>query len=44
MPLSKLGKKIKKVLIGEYGKKKGTRVFYSMEHKHPKWMKKRKGR
>jgi len=41
MPLSKIGRKMKRVLINEYGKKKGSRIFYSMEHSHPKWMKKR---
>lgn len=42
MPLSKLGKKIKRVMIRHYGKKKGTQVFYAMEHSHPKWLKKRR--
>ncbi len=34
MPLTKKGKKLKKIFIGEYGSKKGTRVFYGYEHKH----------
>lgn len=42
MPLTKLGKMMKKKLVKEYGKKKGTRIFYSMEHKHKNWTKKRK--
>lgn len=39
MPLSKLGQKMKLKLIKEYGKTKGTSVFYAMERKHPKWTK-----
>ena len=33
MPLSKAGKKIKKNLEEQYGKKKGEQVFYAMENK-----------
>jgi len=45
MPLSKLGKKMKRILIREYGREKGLRIFYAMEHKHPEWrLKKKKGR
>jgi len=42
MPLTELGKKMKRKLIKEYGKKKGTKVFYAMEHKKPRWTKKRR--
>ena len=28
------------ILIKEYGKKKGRRIFYSMEHTQPDWVKK----
>ncbi len=37
MPLSKVGKKIRKNMEEEYGKKKGKSVFYAMEHTHPSW-------
>lgn len=44
MPLSKLGKKMKRTLIEEYGEKRGEKVFYAMLHEKPKWHKKwRKG-
>lgn len=33
MPLNKKGKKIKKAMEKEYGKKKGDRVFYASENK-----------
>lgn len=33
MPMSKAGKKIKKNLEEQYGKKKGKQVFYAMENK-----------
>jgi hypothetical protein len=33
MPLTKKGKKIKAAMIKEYGKEKGTRVFYASENK-----------
>ena len=33
MPLSKKGSKIKKVMIKQYGKKKGERVFYASANK-----------
>lgn len=36
MPLTKKGHKIKRVFMNEYGKKKGTRIFYAFENKHPK--------
>ena len=32
MPLNKKGKKIKKAMIKQYGKKKGQSVFYAMEN------------
>ena len=32
MPLNKKGKKIKKAMIKQYGKKKGESVFYAMEN------------
>lgn len=34
MPLTKKGKKLKKVFEKEYGKKKGDKVFYAYENKH----------
>ena len=43
MPLSSKGRKIKREMIKEYGLRKGKKVFYSMEHSHPSW-KKRKTR
>lgn len=36
MPLSKKGKKLKGKFIKEYGKKKGTNLFYAYEKKHGK--------
>ena len=33
MPLNKKGKKIKKSMVKQYGKKKGEAVFYAMENK-----------
>jgi hypothetical protein len=33
MPLTKKGKKIKKAMLGEYGKKKGESVFYAAQNK-----------
>lgn len=39
MALNKKGKKIKRAMKKEYGMKKGTRVFYASEHKHPDWLK-----
>ena len=33
MPLTKKGKKTKKALVEEYGKKKGEEIFYKMENK-----------
>ena len=33
MPLSKKGRKIKKEMIKQYGKKKGERVFYASANK-----------
>jgi len=35
MPLSIKGKHMLNTLILEYGKKKGRRIFYAMEHKRP---------
>lgn len=35
MPLSKKGKKLKGLFIMEYGRKRGTGIFYSYEHLHP---------
>ena len=32
MPLNKKGKKIKKAMVKQYGKKKGQSVFYAMEN------------
>lgn len=34
MPLSKKGKKILKEFQEEYGKEKGTTIFYAWENKH----------
>jgi len=33
MPLTKKGKKIKKAMESEYGKKKGESVFYASQNK-----------
>lgn len=33
MPLTKKGKKIKRAMVKEYGKKKGERIFYATENK-----------
>ena len=33
MPLTEKGKKIKKAMVKNYGKKKGERVFYASENK-----------
>jgi hypothetical protein len=33
MPLNKKGKKIKKAMEKEYGKKKGEKIFYASENK-----------
>lgn len=33
MPLTKKGKKIKKAMQKEYGKRKGDQVFYATENK-----------
>jgi hypothetical protein len=33
MPLTKKGKKIKRAMQKEYGKEKGTAVFYASENK-----------
>jgi len=35
MVLTKKGKKIKKNFQKEYGRKKGTSIFYAYERKHP---------
>lgn len=32
MPLNKKGKKIKRAMVKEYGKKKGEQVFYASEN------------
>ena len=43
MPLNKKGKKIKKSMVKQYGKKKGEAVFYAMENSGKlKGVKKRK--
>ena len=33
MPLSKKGKKIKKSMLEQYGKKKGEKIFYASANK-----------
>lgn len=33
MPLSKKGRKIKRAMMKQYGKKKGTQVFYASQNK-----------
>ena len=33
MPLTKKGKKIKRAMTAQYGKKKGAAVFYASENK-----------
>lgn len=33
MPLTKKGRKIKRAMTKEYGKKKGARVFYASQNK-----------
>lgn len=42
MPLTKKGTKIKGMFLKEYGKKRGTKIFYAWEHRHPFVMKKNK--
>lgn len=48
MPLTSKGKKIIREMIGEYGKEKGTQIFYASQNKgtitgaHPKKRKKKK--
>ena len=37
MPLTIKGKKALNLLIKEYGKAKGRKIFYAMEHKKPDW-------
>jgi hypothetical protein len=46
MPLTKNGKKIKRAMEKEYGKKKGEQVFYASQNKGTikRTHKKRKGR
>ena len=39
MPLTKKGEEVKSAFINEYGKKKGTSIFYAYEHKHPEFVK-----
>jgi len=39
MPLTERGKKMLRILLREYGKKKGRSIFYAMEHKRPEWTK-----
>ena len=39
MPLNKQGKKLKKIFIGEYGKKKGTKIFFAYENKSKRRLK-----
>jgi hypothetical protein len=34
MPLTKVGKQIKRNFIKEYGLRKGTSIFYAWENKH----------
>ena len=34
MPLTEAGKKTKAAMIKQYGKKKGTQVYYAYENKH----------
>ena len=34
MPLTKKGKKLKRIFKKEYGKKKGEKIFYAYEKKH----------
>lgn len=35
MPLTKKGRRIKGSFIREYGRTRGTKIFYAWEHKHP---------
>lgn len=46
MPLTKVGRKVKRAMMKHYGKKTGARVFYASENKHiagsSKWAKKRR--
>lgn len=45
MPLNTKGKKIKKAMEKQYGKKKGAKVFYASENKGSiKSIKKKKGK
>lgn len=39
MPLTEKGKNALNILIKSYGKEKGRRIFYSMEHKKTEWTK-----
>jgi hypothetical protein len=44
MPLSKIGKKVKRAFMKEYGKKRGSSIFFASERKRipgaSKWTKK----
>lgn len=44
MPLSKIGKKVKRSMVKQYGKKRGAAIFYASENKRipgaSKWTKK----
>jgi len=37
MPLSHEGETVKKAMIKEYGKERGTKIFYMAEHNNPSW-------
>jgi len=39
MPLTIKGKRALNLLVEKYGKVKGRRLFYSLEHKRPDWTK-----
>ena len=43
MPLTKVGKKVKKAMKKEYGKRKGTDVFYGYENKNSGRCKRKSG-
>jgi len=48
MPLTKAGRKVKRAMMKQYGKKRGARIFFASENKgipgSRKWARKRKRR
>lgn len=37
MPLSRKGRKVRRAMRKTYGIKKGDRIFFASEHRHPSW-------